>query len=158
MGYTTTFKGAFKFDKEPTVKVLKQISEVYDPDECETEYAQPFPDSYCQWQLTKQLDGIEWDRGEKFYKYTEWLQWIIDNILKPAKISIRGRVEFQGEESTDFGVLVVEDDQHVRIENPPLVSDDIDELRAFRDFVMADRDAGDLIQRWRRMKANRKGT
>lgn len=65
------------------------------------------PGLWCQWVPTEDGKYLEWDGGEKFYYYVEWLQYIIDKILKPRKYKLSGEVEWQGEDSSDFGKIVV---------------------------------------------------
>ena len=67
------------------------------------------PSLWCQWEPTEENDGIQWDGGEKFYEYTEWLKYIIKNFLEPWGYVLNGEVMWRGEEMTDIGVLVVKD-------------------------------------------------
>lgn len=103
------------------------------------------PDSYCQWELTKDRMGLEWDGGEKFYMYEEWLQYLHDRFLKPHGVTLNGGVSFQGEDTEDCGALRM---VNGRVEKTTiaLVSDELDELKRFRDFVLAS-DYGDDIKR-----------
>jgi hypothetical protein len=151
MGYTTTFKGSFKFDKEPPVSVLKELAAIADDtDTVEKQYPEPFPGNYCQWVVTKKLDGIEWDGNEKFYDYPEWLQWIINYVLAPAGIKLSGTVKFQGEESSDRGTLTVTTGQAVvKADSSKDVPDSLTELRAFRDYVLAQRNGHTMLCDWR---------
>ncbi|NVM33993.1 MAG: hypothetical protein HWN81_00255 [Candidatus Lokiarchaeota archaeon] len=66
------------------------------------------PGLWCQWTPSDCGNYIEWDGGEKFYNYVEWLQYIIDNFLKPKGYSLTGDVHWQGESSNDMGVIVVQ--------------------------------------------------
>ena len=65
------------------------------------------PGLWCQWIPTNTLDGLEWDEGEKFYHYVEWLEYLIEHFLTPWGLSISGEVSFQGEDPTDCGVIKV---------------------------------------------------
>ena len=107
MGYTTDFQGSFKLNKQLTLDLfllLKGLGEGY---EHSTEDGKP--DAYCQWVPTKDGHGIEWNHGEKFYLYEEWLQWIIDRILKPNGYKIlEDSVAFRGEDIKDCGEIYVE--------------------------------------------------
>lgn len=68
------------------------------------------PGLWCQWCIND--DGaLEWDSGEKFYYYTEWLRYIIDNITKPAGYTANGRICWRGEEIEDEGVIIVENNE-----------------------------------------------
>lgn len=65
------------------------------------------PGLWCQWVPSDDGTRIEWDGGEKFYKYTEWLKYIVETFLKPWGLSLTGVAEWQGEESSDVGKLIV---------------------------------------------------
>lgn len=71
------------------------------------------PGLWCQWIVEFDEDGawtiIKWDGGEKFYEYVEWLEYIIDNFLKPWGRKLSGEVEWMGEDRGDFGIIVVKD-------------------------------------------------
>lgn len=67
------------------------------------------PGLWCQWVPTSNLKGIEWNGGEKFYHYTEWLQYIITNFLVRWGRTLNGQVFWQGEEHTDVGRIDVRD-------------------------------------------------
>ena len=80
------------------------------------------PSLWCQWVPTSDRRGIEWDCGEKFYGYDEWLQYICDKILAPKGYILNGAVEFRGEDWVDAGLLICEDNK-VRIQyNNPKVN------------------------------------
>jgi hypothetical protein len=65
------------------------------------------PSLYCQWVLSNNNKGIEWDGGEKFYAYVEWLEFIIDKYLNEWGIEISGSVRFRGERFDDVGTITV---------------------------------------------------
>lgn len=65
------------------------------------------PGLWCQWIPSPDGDGIEWDGGEKFYNYVEWLEYIIKHFLAPWGYVLNGKVTWQGEESDDFGKIIV---------------------------------------------------
>ena len=67
------------------------------------------PGLWCQWIPNDEGTVIEWDGGEKFYEYEQWLEYIIDNFLKPWGYVLNGEVTWEGEESGDLGKLIVED-------------------------------------------------
>ena len=69
------------------------------------------PSLWCQWTPTEDGMGIEWDGGEKFYSYTEWLVYLIHKILAPNGYVLNGVVEYSGEESGDVGEIVVVDNR-----------------------------------------------
>jgi len=69
------------------------------------------PGLWCQWVATKDGKHIEWDGGEKFYEYVDWLKWIIEKFLKPNGIVLNGEVRWQGEYDDDKGVIRVHDNE-----------------------------------------------
>jgi hypothetical protein len=117
MGYTTTFHGSFKLDRELEPEHAAYIGCLIEGPEQEDA-----PDSYCRWVPTKQRDGIEWDGGEKFYYYTEWLQWLIDHPLKRWGYTLSGAVSWQGEEVGDTGTLSIVDGKAVAERFAPATS------------------------------------
>lgn len=65
------------------------------------------PGLWCQWFVQ---DGmIEWDEGEKFYNYEDWMYYIINRMLKPLGFVVNGAVTWTGEDSSDIGSLIVKD-------------------------------------------------
>lgn len=69
------------------------------------------PELWCQWVPTDQNDGIEWDGGEKFYSYVEWIKYLIEHFLKPWGRTLNGSVEWFGEERDDMGMIKIENNQ-----------------------------------------------
>lgn len=67
------------------------------------------PGLWCQWTPTEDGEYLEWDGGEKFYAYVEWLEYIIDKILKPRGYKLNGTVDWFGEDREDMGRIVVKD-------------------------------------------------
>lgn len=109
MGYTTEFEGRFVTDKpipHPTIMTLQRLSETRHGDNLRE--FRGCPSFYCQWVPSANGKGVEWDGGEKFYGYVEWLQIIIDQHLTPAGVTLSGRVLYRGEDRSDVGYLVVE--------------------------------------------------
>jgi hypothetical protein len=69
------------------------------------------PGLWCQWIPTEDGRGIEWNQGEKFYEYVEWLKYLIAHFLKPWGYVLSGRVTWQGEEHGDHGTIIVENNE-----------------------------------------------
>lgn len=69
------------------------------------------PGLWCHW--TPNLDGteIEWDEGEKFYYYIEWLQYIIDHFLDVWGYKLNGTVIWWGESIGDTGKIIVKNNK-----------------------------------------------
>lgn len=83
------------------------------------------PGLWCQWVPTDDGKYIEWDGGEKFYNYVEWLQYIVKNFLQPKGYSISGEVKFQGESPDDRGLIIAKDNKIECV-------NDLDELARLR--------------------------
>lgn len=67
------------------------------------------PSLWCQWVPNEDGTAIEWDGGEKFYAYSEWLFYLITKILAPNGYTLNGTVVWQGEETGDVGKIHVVD-------------------------------------------------
>jgi hypothetical protein len=67
------------------------------------------PSLWCQWRPTVDRLHIEWDEGEKFYHYKEWIVYLIHKILAPAGYVLNGDVMYYGEDSGDRGVIRIKD-------------------------------------------------
>jgi hypothetical protein len=72
MGYTTRFTGALKFKSEITIPQLKELQKWFG-EECPGA-------SYVQFELTKEMDGIQWDGGEKFYQVPECVNFLTKHM------------------------------------------------------------------------------
>ena len=48
---------------------------------------------------------LAWDKGEKFYDYTEWLQYIVKHFLIPWGMTLNGEVQWRGEDVDDRGTI-----------------------------------------------------
>lgn len=69
------------------------------------------PGLWCQWVPSSDDTGIEWDGGEKFCDYEEWLVYLVQHFLKPWGYVLNGQVKWIGEDPGDMGMLVVEDNK-----------------------------------------------
>jgi hypothetical protein len=75
---------------------------VYEEGKCQ-------PGLWCQWIVTEDGEELEWDGGEKFYNYVEWLKYQIKNFFEPWGIKLNGEIEWTGEDREDLGKIVVVD-------------------------------------------------
>ena len=64
------------------------------------------PGLWCQW-IINDNGELEWDGGEKFYNYVEWLEYLIGHFFEPEGYILNGTIEFHGEDEDDFGNIVV---------------------------------------------------
>ncbi|MBF2062855.1 MAG: hypothetical protein IGS39_00235 [Calothrix sp. C42_A2020_038] len=78
------------------------------------------PGLYCQWQPTFDGCGIEWNGQEKFYRYVEWLQYLIVNFFTPWGYQLSGTVKWVGEIESDSGQIIVENNCILQPENAEL--------------------------------------
>lgn len=158
MGYTTEFKGSFKFSKKLTTEQKKYLEllantrrmkrseslceNYYDPfreavnlpigiegeytvfsngfkgqtrDLSVLDYNTPPKTQLSLWlQWTPSEDGtrLEWDGGEKFYCYFEWLEYISINIFKKwDNLYLTGTVYYSGERRDDKGKIKAYEDR-----------------------------------------------
>lgn len=112
MGYTTEFSGRFNTSRPLTArecKVLNTFANTRHGGGCH--HFTGMRGFWCQWVPTDDGTGIEWDGGEKFYNYTAWLEYLIDNFFRPNGIMLNGTVTFVGEEDGDVGSITVEDNK-----------------------------------------------
>lgn len=67
------------------------------------------PGLWCQWTPTEDGKSIEWNGGEKFYSYIEWIEYLIQKILAPNGYVLNGAVRWRGEDFDDDGTIRIED-------------------------------------------------
>lgn len=67
------------------------------------------PSLWCNWELLDDNQTICWNYAEKFYNYVEWIEYLINNLLKPKNYIVNGVVAYQGEDFDDFGTIFVRD-------------------------------------------------
>lgn len=67
------------------------------------------PGLWLQWIPNEDGTEIEWDGGEKFYNYEEWLKYLIGSVLAPLGYTLNGTVRYRGEDFDDSGEIVVVD-------------------------------------------------
>jgi hypothetical protein len=69
------------------------------------------PGLWCQWIPGDEGNSIKWDGNEKFYKYVEWLEYLINQYLIPWGYTLNGKVEWQGEDKDDIGIIEVKNNE-----------------------------------------------
>jgi hypothetical protein len=69
------------------------------------------PCLWCKWIANEEGDRLLWNGAEKFYGYVQWLEYLIKHFLGPWGYTLNGEVEWQGEEMSDRGVIVIEDNK-----------------------------------------------
>lgn len=65
------------------------------------------PSLWCQWHIQPDHQTIVWDGNEKFYNYVEWIEYLIERILKPRGYKVAGQVKWQGEDIDDRGIITI---------------------------------------------------
>jgi hypothetical protein len=114
VGYTTEFKGSFKFNRTPSKEVCNYLNKLHDTAHGEQTEDYGCPSFYCQWALMYEPgqgpSALAWDGEEKFDGYVEWLEIILKEIarLEPG-LTLNGDVRWRGEYFYDAGTLSVKD-------------------------------------------------
>lgn len=67
------------------------------------------PGLWCQWIVSEDGSSLEWDFGEKFYAYEDWLNYIQDHFLTPWGSKLNGKIDWCGEDRDDMGVIYAKD-------------------------------------------------
>lgn len=67
------------------------------------------PGLWCRWTVTEDGRHLEWDGGEKFYSYVEWLEYLTAHFFRPWGKLPNGTIEWSGEEQGDVGTITVLD-------------------------------------------------
>jgi hypothetical protein len=80
------------------------------------EHARGFPSARCQWVPTYNSWGIEWDQGDKFYGYVEWLRFLIEHFLLPWGYELSGTVSYEGEQGEHGRIIVTNNEVSVVID------------------------------------------
>lgn len=65
------------------------------------------PSLWCLWAPSDDGKALVWNGSEKFYHYKSWIVYLIENFLKPWGYIVNGTVTWQGEESSDKGIMIV---------------------------------------------------
>lgn len=73
------------------------------------------PGLWCKWIIAKDENSyyLEWNEGEKFYHYVEWLKYLIDHFFTPNNLILNGIVAYQGEDKEDNGYIFIIDDNKI---------------------------------------------
>jgi hypothetical protein len=78
------------------------------------------PGLWCQWSITNDGLYLEWDGGEKFYNYIEWLRYLIKHFFERWGVKLNGEIEWYGEDPSDIGIIIV-NDNNVRTKSGRIV-------------------------------------
>ena len=83
------------------------------------------PGLWCQWVISDDLEGIEWDGGEKFYDAAQWMDYLIKFFFDKRAIApkldgklaflkkhkLNGEILCVGEETGDIWKLIVKNNK-----------------------------------------------
>lgn len=64
------------------------------------------PGLWCQWTVSDDGTQLEWDGGEKFYNYIEWLQYLVTHFFSVWGVKLNGEIKWQGEDMDDRGKII----------------------------------------------------
>ena len=67
------------------------------------------PGLWCHWVVSEDGRTLDWDYGEKFYAYEDWLNYIQDHFLNPWGSKLNGKIDWCGEDHEDKGVIYAKD-------------------------------------------------
>lgn len=157
MGYTTEFDGHFTLTPPPPAEVVLQLMDLAGVCKQDELGDRSMPASYNQWELTRDRQHLQWDGGEKFYHYVEWLQWLMDHVLTPAGVTVSGTVDYSGEAVTDVGTLTIVDGVVVKQTKAVSNTQDLAELQAFKEFVLESRYGRELLHEWMQQRDSPRG-
>jgi len=112
-------RGGFPFEDDTIVRTPEEIYGVdgayyIGEDACIKDYNQPplgQPGLWCQWVTNEEGTQIEWDGNEKFYHYTEWIEYLIEHFFKPWGVVVNGEIEWVGEDRSDVGMIRITDNE-----------------------------------------------
>jgi hypothetical protein len=72
------------------------------------------PGLWCQWIPNAGGTALEWDGGEKFDYYVQWLNYLIKHFFTPWGYSLSGVVTYEGEDGADFGKIEIVEGRAVK--------------------------------------------
>ena len=110
MGYDTKFQGTLKIEPALPLHLERKLSAF-----SRERHDNSFPSIYCQW-VPSGSGLLKWDGKEKFYEYEKWIEFLIDNFLKPNGHVLNGHIFYRGDKFEDAGVIEVENN-HVTVRN-----------------------------------------
>ena len=110
MGYSTEFNGSLAVSGDDTSLDkfdvwMDELHETRHGSDCAVWSG--YPGFYCQWVFNRETCTIEWDGGEKFYEYIQWLQFVFEKCDE-LNLSANGKISWQGDNYQDQGEIIVE--------------------------------------------------
>lgn len=65
------------------------------------------PGLYCKWTVDVEDNSIVWDGSQDFENFFEWLNYLIEIVLKPRGYVVNGKVRYIGRRLDDMGLITV---------------------------------------------------
>lgn len=112
MGYHTNFNGHFTIVPVMTDFHRAELAALADQDHRDNKVIMAEIGNwgyYCQWIVSDDGTKLQWDDGEKFYSYIEWLKYLVKHYFKPWGYKLNGEIIWQGEDIKDRGLLKMKD-------------------------------------------------
>lgn len=69
------------------------------------------PSLWCKWRVNDRGDHLEHTGGEKFDRYVEWLDYLVEHFFSPWGIKINGLVRYEGDILLDTGTIEIIDNR-----------------------------------------------
>jgi hypothetical protein len=69
------------------------------------------PSLWCKWRVNDRGDRLEHTGGEKFERYVEWLDYLVEHFFSPWGIKINGLVKYEGDVLIDAGIIEIIDNR-----------------------------------------------
>ena len=65
------------------------------------------PGLFCKWTVDVEDNSIVWDGTQDFENFFEWLNYLIEIVLKPRGYVVNGKVRYVGKRLDDMGLITV---------------------------------------------------
>ena len=69
------------------------------------------PSLWCKWRVNDRGDRLEHNGGEKFDRYVEWLDYLVEHFFSIWEIKVNGLVRYEGDVSIDAGTIEIIDNR-----------------------------------------------
>jgi hypothetical protein len=104
------------------------------------------PGLWCNWTPTDDGQQIIWNEGDPFYSYIEWLHYLIENFLHPWGYSLTGKVQWEGQDPDDYGVISIKNNE-IEVFGPIIVTDTTGAVRRVQAFLCHASDDKPMVER-----------
>ncbi len=69
------------------------------------------PSLWCKWRVNDRGDRLEHTGGEKFDRYVEWLDYLVEHFFSLWGIKVNGLVRYEGNVLLDAGIIEITDNR-----------------------------------------------